>query len=61
MVVSPQADSVNVAEGLVEVRSNATDMAGDVPAGSTGAVSRDAPQSVQVSGTMTPPAEKRRP
>lgn len=54
VVVAPQSDSVNVAEGLVEVRSNATDMASDVPAGSSGAVSRDAPQSVQVSGTMTP-------
>ena len=53
VVVGPQSDSVNVAEGLVEVRSNATDMASDVPAGSSGAVSRDAPQSVQVIGTVT--------
>ena len=54
VVVGPQSDSVNVAEGLVEVRSNATDMASDVPAGSSGAVSHDAPQSVQVTGTVTP-------
>ena len=54
VVVGPQADSVNVAEGLVEVRSNGSDIGSDVPAGSSGAVSRDAPQSVQVSGAMTP-------
>ena len=41
VVVGPQSDSVNVAEGLVEVRSNATDMASDVPAGSSGAVSHE--------------------
>jgi hypothetical protein len=46
--VQPQSDSVNVAEGLVEVRSNLGDLARDVPAGASGAVMRDAPGAVQV-------------
>ena len=56
VVVGPQADAVNVAEGLVEVRSNATDIGSDVGAGSSGAVSRVAPQAVQVTGAVTPTA-----
>ena len=56
VVVGPMSDSVNVAEGLVEVRSNGSDIGSDVGAGSSGAVSRDAPQSVQVTGTVTPTA-----
>ncbi|HQT53278.1 MAG TPA: FecR family protein, partial [Phenylobacterium sp.] len=56
VVVGPMSDAVNVAEGLVEVRSNGSDLGSDVGAGSSGAVSRDAPQSVQVTGTVTPTA-----
>ncbi|WP_310542817.1 FecR domain-containing protein [Phenylobacterium sp.] len=56
VVVGPLSDAVNVAEGLVEVRSNGSDIGSDVGAGSSGAVSRDAPQSVQVTGTVTPTA-----
>ncbi len=48
VVVDPQMDSVNVAEGLVEVRSNMNDFGADVAGGSTGAVQRDAPSSVNV-------------
>ena len=56
VVVGPMSDAVNVAEGLVEVRSNGSDLGSDVGAGSSGAVSRDAPQSVQVTGSVTPTA-----
>ena len=56
VVVGPMSDAVNVAEGLVEVRSNGSDLGSDVGAGSSGAVSRDAPQSVQVTGTVIPTA-----
>ncbi|MDO8324609.1 MAG: FecR family protein [Phenylobacterium sp.] len=56
VVVGPMSDAVNVAEGLVEVRSNGSDLGSDVGAGSSGAVSRDAPQSVQVTGAVTPTA-----
>lgn len=49
VVVDVQSDTVNVAEGLVEVRSNAGSMSQDVPGGATASVMRDAPQSVQMS------------
>lgn len=52
VVVGPQSDAVNVAEGLVEVRSNASNMGNDVPAGSTGTIFRDAPQAVQVAAPV---------
>ena len=48
VVVEPQADAVNVAEGLVEVRSNMNSSSVDVVAGASGAVQRDGSQSVQV-------------
>jgi hypothetical protein len=46
--VEAQASSVNVAEGLVEVRSNANNLGRDVPAGASGTIRRDSPASVQV-------------
>lgn len=49
VVVDVQSDTVNVAEGLVEVRSNAGSMVQDVPGGATASVMRDAPQSVKMS------------
>jgi hypothetical protein len=54
VMVEGTSDAVSVAEGLVEVRSNQNGMAGDVAAGATGTVLRDAPGAVQV---MTPAAE----
>ncbi|WP_421932768.1 FecR domain-containing protein [Phenylobacterium sp.] len=56
VVVGPQADAVNVAEGLVEVRANATDTGSDVPAGASGTIWRNAPQAVQVGAAVTPTA-----
>lgn len=49
VVVDVQSDTVNVAEGLVEVRSNAGSMSQDVPGGATASVMRDTPQSVKMS------------
>jgi hypothetical protein len=54
VMVEGTSDAVSVAEGLVEVRSNQNGMVGDVAAGATGTVLRDAPGAVQV---MTPAAE----
>ena len=54
VVVGPQADAVNVAEGLVEVRANAADTGSDVPAGASGTIWRNAPQAVQVGAAVTP-------
>jgi hypothetical protein len=48
VVVAPQSDSVNVAEGLVEVRANGNGATQDVPGGSSAMVVRDAPGAVQV-------------
>ena len=56
VVVGPQADAVNVAEGLVEVRANASDTGSDVPAGASGTIWRNAPQAVQVGAAVTPTA-----
>jgi hypothetical protein len=61
VVVAPQSDSVNVAEGLVEVRANGNGATQDVPGGSSAMVVRDAPGAVQVtslanSAGPTPPA-----
>ena len=46
--VDPLGDRVHVAEGLVEVRSNSSNVAGDVAAGATGVVTRDQPATVDV-------------
>ncbi|MFY8143857.1 MAG: FecR domain-containing protein, partial [Caulobacter sp.] len=46
--VELNADSVHVAEGLVEVRANQGNAVRDVSAGATGAVMRDAPQQLNV-------------
>ena len=51
--VEAQASSVNVAEGVVEVRSNLNDLGRDVPAGSSGTIRRDAPAAVQVISLTT--------
>ncbi|WP_309643021.1 FecR family protein [Phenylobacterium sp.] len=49
VVVDVQGDTVNVAEGLVEVASNAGSMRQDVPGGATASVTSDAPQAVKMS------------